>query len=180
MTEGSAVEGLEFPVSNPDIAGVSMRPLTDDDSAALQVFHQSLSAESIHRRFFQAKPLLSDTEAHHFTHLDHFKRQALCAVSGDAIIGVARYDYLAAEEAEVAVIVTDAYQRRGIGSWLLGALRIDALHNGIDMFSAEILAGNAAMLHTFERLGVPIASTWQDGILRLRIGPLGELEQPGR
>ena len=89
---------------------------------------------------------------------------------------MARYDYVGAEEAEVAVIVTDAYQRRGIGSWLLGALRIDAVHNGIEMFSAEVLAGNTAMLHTFERLGVPITSTWEDGILRLRIGPLGELE----
>lgn len=176
MTESPAGSEPSSPVFHPHYPGVSMRPLVDEDSAALQAFHQSLSAESIHRRFFQAKPLLSDTEAHHFTHLDHFRRQALCAVSDSAIIGVARYDYVGAEEAEVAVIVTDAYQRRGIGSWLLGALRIDAVHNGIEMFSAEVLAGNTAMLHTFERLGVPITSTWEDGILRLRIGPLGELE----
>lgn len=176
MIESKGLGRLKFPLFHPDVAGVSLRPLVDEDSAALQKFHQGLSAESIHRRFFQAKPVLTDTEAHHFTHLDHFKRQALCAVSDATIIGVARYDYVRADEAEVAVIVTDAYQRLGIGSWLLGALRIDAVHNGISTFTAEILAGNAAMLHTFQRLGVPITSAWEDGILRLRIGPLGEVE----
>lgn len=178
--EDHGIGDLNFPVSHPHLVGVSMRPMVDEDSAALQEFHQGLSAESIQRRFFQAKPQLTDTEAHHFTHMDHVRRQALCAISDHAIVGVARYDYLKEEEAEVAVIVTDAFQRLGIGSWLLGALRIDALHNGIRTFTAEILAGNSAMLHTFERLGAPIASAWEDGVLRLRIGPLGELEQSGR
>lgn len=153
-----------------------MRELVDEDTAALQEFHRGLSGESIHRRFFQAKPLLSDTEALHFTHMDHVRRQALCAVQGTSIIGVARYDHLRDEEAEVAVIVTDAFQRLGIGSWLLAELRLDAIHNGIQVFTAEVLAGNSAMLRTFERMGSPIESSWEDGTLRLRIGPLGELE----
>jgi GNAT superfamily N-acetyltransferase len=153
-----------------------MRQLIDEDAAALQEFHKGLSAESIHRRFFQAKPVLTDTEALHFTHVDHVRRQALCAVLGTAIIGVARYDRFHAEEAEVAVIVTDAFQKQGIGSWLLEALRQDAIQNGINVFTAEVLAGNSAMLHAFERLGSPIDSSWENGVLRLRIGPLGELE----
>lgn len=161
---------------HPTIPGLSMRQLMDDDTEALQEFHKGLSADSIRRRFFQAKPLLTDAEALHFTHVDHVQRQALCAVLDSVIIGVARYDRFQAEEAEVAIIVTDAFQRLGIGSWLLEALRRDAIHNGIRVFTAEVLAGNSAMLHTFERLGSPIHSTWEDGTIRLRIGPLDELE----
>ena len=99
---------------------VHVRPLGPDDADRLVAFHTGLSDETVFLRFFSAKPTLSAEEVGRFTHVDHHRRVALVAALGDRLVGVARYDReRAADSAEVAFVVGDAHQGRGIGTILL-------------------------------------------------------------
>jgi hypothetical protein len=100
-----------------DGAAVCIRPIRPDDGAALSAFHDGLSEETVYRRFFSYKPHLTERDVERFTHVDYRDRMAFVAVLGDRLIGVARYDRMAGtDEAEVAFVIADAHQGRGLGT----------------------------------------------------------------
>src|SRR3712207_9536632 len=78
------------------------------------------SHQTRYYRFFGPMKRLSDKDLHRFTHVDHDTRVAFVLVLGDQVIGVGRYDrYPGTDDAEVAFLVEDAHQGRGLGSVLL-------------------------------------------------------------
>ncbi len=136
-----------------EVAFVSMRP---EDAAKLVRFHHTLSAESTYLRFFSYHPELFPSEVDHFTHVDHRDREALVALVGAEIVGVARFDRLAdPAEAEVAFVVTDSWQRRGLGTLLFRRLAQRARAVGVERFVAQTLAHNFGMLAVFHHAGLP-------------------------
>ena len=134
---------------------IRLRPIRPSDGPALGEFHRGLSAETIHYRFFGAHPLLSEKELEHLVELDYAERMAFVAVAHRALIGVVRYDRLDAQEAEVAFVVTDAYQGRGVGTLLLEHLTAYARERGYSRLLAEVLPDNAAMVRLVEQSGLP-------------------------
>ena len=89
--------------------------------------------------------------------------------SGDRLIAVGRFDRVPGEtEAEVAFVVADEYQHHGIGSLLLDELARAAWQRGIEVFKAETLAENAAMLDVFRHAGFPVTSGIEYGTVTLR------------
>ena len=145
------------------------RPIRTDDAAAMTVFHESLSPRSVYRRFFSAHPHLSDGEVERFTHVDYVDRMAFVAVEGDRIVAVGRYERLpGTDEAEVAFVVTDEYQRRGIGARLLVHLADAARVRGITRFHAQTLAENRDMLGVFLASGYPVATASDGGTITVR------------
>jgi GNAT superfamily N-acetyltransferase len=78
---------------------------------------------------------------------------------------VARYSRINPTTAEVAFVVEDTYQHRGVGHHLMERLRAIALANGITAFVAEVLPGNTAMLRLLREAGEtqvhPQAGEWQ-------------------
>lgn len=134
-----------------------VRTLRPDDGPGLAEGFEQLSETSRYRRFFAVKPHLSDQTLAHFTHVDHHDHEALVAVAPDSgqLVGVARFIRKPAEpdQAEVAVTVIDAWQRRGLGAALLRELARRAAEEGIGHFTAEILAENQPMLTLAHRLG---------------------------
>ncbi len=89
-----------------------------------------------------------------FTNVDHDRREALVAMMDDRIIAVGRYDVVPSDEgvgpeAEVAFVVVDAFQGRGIARDLLGRLAESARARGITGFVAETLTENMAMQSVF-------------------------------
>src|SRR5436309_3466236 len=112
----------EFDALLADGATVHMRPIRPDDRDELAAFHESLSRETIYRRFFGAHPHLSEKEIERFTNVDYHDRFALVALVHGKLTAVGRYDSVAPEVAEIAFVVADAYQGRGIGSLLLEQL----------------------------------------------------------
>ena len=75
---------------------------------------------------------LSDRDLHRFTHVDHDNRVAFVVLLGDQLIAVGRYDrYPDTDDAEVAFLVEDAHQGRGLGSVLLEHLAAAARERGI-------------------------------------------------
>ena len=132
---------LECVVSTLLGATVHVRPIRPDDAAQLVTFHQGLSSRSVYRRFFSVHPTLSDAEVERFTCVDYVDRLALVAEVDGQIVAVARYDRSpGSPEAEVAFVVADVFQHRGIATMMLELLAYAAWRSGITTFVASTLA----------------------------------------
>lgn len=148
---------------------VHIRPISPDDEERLLRFHAGLSPESVYMRFFSAHARLRPEEVHRFTHVDGRDRMALVATVRGELVGVARYDRLspASEEAEVAFVVTDSFQGRGLGTLLLEHLAAYARTQGLTRFRAETLWQNTPMQHVFRSAGFRTRSTYTDGVVEV-------------
>ncbi len=159
---------------------VRIRPIRPEDAAILVAFHASLSRESIYLRFFNFHPVLSEREVAHFTRVDYVDRFALVVLAGDRLVAVGRYDRLAGtDEAEVAFLVEDHYQHKGIGTLLADELVRAGRLTGIGVFVADTLAQNAAMLEMFRGMGFPVTTHFEDGVVKVRfpIAPVQSYEE---
>lgn len=137
----------------PDGTPVLLRALEPSDGDALRAFHQGLSAQTAYHRFFCARGRLTDAEVEYFTHVDQRSRVALAAFAEDRLVAVARYDRIpGSTDAEVACVVTDAWQGRGLGTTLLARLVEVARRSGVNRFVAETLLSNTRMLHLLSEL----------------------------
>lgn len=151
-----------------DGSEVRVLPMQDTDSTRLMRFHETLSPETTYLRFFFFHPELTPTEVSRFTHVDHQNREAIVAVVDDAIVGVARFDRLDdPAEAEVAFVVADSWQGRGIGSLLFDRLRGLAVNAGVTRFVADTMAHNRRMLAVFRHAELPTAERVEDGVVRV-------------
>jgi len=142
---------------------VHVRPIRPSDADKLVAFHATLSERTRYLRFFAAHPTLSEQDLARFTQMDYRDRVGLVVLLGLEIIGVGRYARLSAREgepsapeAEVAFVVTDAHQGRGIGSMLLEHLAAAGRESGIQRFQASVLAENGAMLRVFRDAGYAV------------------------
>jgi GNAT superfamily N-acetyltransferase len=149
---------------------VGLHAMHADDAASLLRFHGTLSPETTYLRFFTPHPELSDDELHRFTHVDHHDREAIVATADEQIIAVARFDRLDDHAyAEVAFVVADAWQGRGLGTALFERLAERARRVGIRRFVAETLPQNRPMLSVFHHAGLPVTSRFRDGVVHLVI-----------
>jgi GNAT superfamily N-acetyltransferase len=145
-----------------------LRPIRSDDGPGLVAFHDHLSDRSCYLRFFSLHPHLSPKEVERFTHVDYENRLALVAVLDDHLIGVGRYDRRPhSEVAEVAFVVADDYQHRGVASLLLDELVSAARDRHISSFVAETLHENRSMLDVFFHSGFDVKSHYDYGEVSL-------------
>ncbi len=158
-----------------DGATVHLRPIRPDDAPRIVALHARLSAETIYFRFFNALATLSPAMLERFVVVDYRDRLALVAVLGDDIVAVGRYERLPSgggDEAEVAFLVDDAHQGRGLGSVLLEHLAGAARKAGIARFVADTLPDNARMLRVFHDAGFADERHFADGVVRVAF-PIG-------
>ena len=145
---------VDFDVLLTDGSTAHVRDIHPTDADALRVFHASLSFRSIVLRFFGPHPVLSDNEVERFTNVDGADRVALVVERAGRIVAVARYDRSpGGEEAEVAFVVQDEFQGRGLGTVLLEHLAVIARRHGIRRFIADTLSDNHRMLSVFREAG---------------------------
>lgn len=129
-----------------------------DRKALLDLFSRS-SQQSRYFRYFETKNSLSDTELDYFTRLDFYHHAALVAEAPreDGVIAVGRYIEVQPpperRRAEVAFLVRDDHQGKGVATQLLKHLMRIARDNGIAEFEAEMLPTNTKMLEVFENSG---------------------------
>jgi RimJ/RimL family protein N-acetyltransferase len=148
---------------------IHLRPIAPSDAVGILDLHARMSERTRYYRFFGAYPRMSATDQTHFVTVDHRDREALVAVLKDDLIAVARYERLAGSgtDAEVAFVVADAHQRRGIAPVLLQRLAAAARAAGVARFVAEVLPGNAPMMRVFAGAGFEIEHEYADGVIHV-------------
>jgi RimJ/RimL family protein N-acetyltransferase len=149
---------------------VLLRSIRPGDAPALTQLYDRLSPESAHQRFFAVMRRLPPDWARILAVVDHDRRAAIVAAGPDGeLIAVARYGTEpGADEAEIAVVVQDAWQGRGLGTILLSALLDHAVRRGITKFLAYVLADNHRMLRLIGRQGVVTERSHDQGVVSLR------------
>jgi acyl-CoA synthetase (NDP forming)/GNAT superfamily N-acetyltransferase len=154
VTEPVAPPHWEADVVIADGGTVHLRPIRPSDADALVTFHGGLSMRTRYLRYFSAYPRIPDRDLYRFTNVDHHNRVAFVALLGPEIIAVGRYEREAGtDDAEVAFVVADAHQGRGIGSVLLEHLAAAARESGVRKFNAVVLAENTGMVRVFRDAG---------------------------
>ncbi|GAA3851800.1 bifunctional GNAT family N-acetyltransferase/acetate--CoA ligase family protein [Saccharothrix violaceirubra] len=147
---------------------VHVRPITPDDAERLVAFHGRLSERTRYFRYFGPYPRMPRRDVERFTTVDHADRVALIALLGDDIIAVGRYDRIdAGRSAEVAFVVEDAHQGRGLGSILLEHLAAAARERDLSRFTAEVLMENGQMVRVFRDAGYRVSRAFEEGVLHL-------------
>ncbi len=153
-----------------DGTGIRIRPIRPEDADALRRFHLRLSPETIHRRYFGAHPELSEEEVGRLAGVDYSSRMAFVAVRRDELVAVAQYEAVpGGAEAELALVVSDDFQGRGVGTILIEQLASYGRTRGIEHFIADTLPDNRAMLVVFKDLGLPTTSEHLGDAVRVRI-----------
>jgi acetyl coenzyme A synthetase (ADP forming)-like protein len=149
---------------------VHVRPIRPEDAGRLRAFHAGLSPESIQFRFFSPHPELSADEVERFTTVDHHDRVALVAVLGDRLVAVGRYERTpGTDDAEVAFLVADEHQGRGLGALLLEHLAAAARECGLNHFHASVLPHNRRMLAVFHSAGFGESSRFDGGVVEVHL-----------
>ncbi|MFF4187445.1 GNAT family N-acetyltransferase [Streptomyces sp. NPDC001691] len=155
-----------------------IRPITTEDAERLVSFYELVSDESKYYRFFAPYPRLSAKDVHRFTHHDYVDRVGLAATVGGEFIATVRYDRInaqgrpasaPADEAEVAFLVQDAHQGRGVASTLLEHIAAVARERGIRRFAAEVLPANSKMIKVFTDAGYQQKRSFEDGSVHLTL-----------
>lgn len=152
----SAVEHLR------DGSTAQIRALRPDDRDDMLAAVGRTSTQSLRRRFFVPKRGFSEKEVSFFMNIDFSNHVALVAhvdEDGHSVIaGGGRYIVVRPGQAELAFVVVDAYQGKGIATILMRHLLAIAREAGLKELTAEVLPENAAMLKVFSRFGFRVGS----------------------
>jgi GNAT superfamily N-acetyltransferase len=149
-----------------------LRPLRADDGDRLCGLFARLSPESVYRRFLSPMPKLRPDLLARLLDVDHCSREAIAALKGDEIVAVARYTRPpgSGDVAEIALVVADEWQRRGVGRVLMRRLGRLARRRGIRAFVGTIAGENRAALLLVRSTGGPgVSARWATGEVEFEI-----------
>ena len=136
-----------------DIA-VATRPVQPDDDALFRRLWPRLSPDTVYRRFHSPLHELPPETVRRLVTVDHDRREAVAAVVGGEVVGVARYDRSPTDPstAEFAILVEDAWQGVGLGRQLLVELIDLAASRGVRTLTATVQRDNDRVIRLIRRL----------------------------
>ena len=150
---------------------VEIRALRPSDREGWLAAFRRASAETLHHRLFAVMRVPTEAEADYFLNIDFVKHVALVAMTHEngvpTIIGVCRYVVVQPGQAEIAFVVADDFQRKGLGAALMRRLAQIARNAGVEEFVADVMAENAPMLKVFDRSGLEMTTTTEYPIVRV-------------
>ncbi len=163
-----------------DGAGVRVRPIRPEDEPLMVKFHESLSEQSVYMRYFHMMKLDQRTAHERLTRIcfiDYDREMALVAErtnpeTGEReIMGVSRLSRHGAvpREAEFSVLVSDRFQRRGLGTLLVGRILEVGRAEGLRRITAEILLDNRPMQRISERLGFHLRRDTENMVVKAEL-----------
>jgi acyl-CoA hydrolase/GNAT superfamily N-acetyltransferase len=161
-------QGLRASMLLADGTKVNLRPIMPTDEPRVRDLFYALSQQTVYYRFGQDLNRIPLKQILDFVYIDHRQDMAIVATlpeaHGEEIIAIGRY-YLdeKTNRAEVAFVVRDQWQNRGIGSFLLKTLITIARRAGIAGFTAEVLRENKPMQTVFHHSGCKVQSTLSEG-----------------
>jgi acetyltransferase len=164
------------PWTMKDGTEVTIRPIRPEDEPAMVHFHETLSEQSVYYRYFHMMNLEQRVRHERLTricYIDYDREMALVAErrnpqSGEPeILAVARMTKIQwANEAEVAVIVNDRWQKQGLGRELLARLLIFGADEKLDRLTADMLPENRSVMRICEKLGFTLRHSLEDEVVR--------------
>ena len=158
-------EELERYDTLDDGTEIFFRPVKPTDEPALTEMLYSLSTESVHARFFTYTKTFPHKDIQLLTSIDYVRDLAIVGVvpspDGEDIVAIAQY-FLDPKNnsAEVAFIVQDEWQDKGMGSYLLRYISVIAKKRGVKQFFAKVLPTNKAMLAVFMNSGYKVKTVF--------------------
>jgi L-amino acid N-acyltransferase YncA len=161
---------LSHTVTATDGTRVSVRAIRPADAERLMAFHARLGEHTIYQRFFTVMKRLPPDWARMLAEVDYVTRLALVAEvetpGGLELAAVARYEPTArADTVEVAFVVQDAWQDKGLGTLLFHDLLQAAQARGFRRFSAYVLASNRRMLDLINRFARVVERKLDQGVI---------------
>jgi acyl-CoA hydrolase/GNAT superfamily N-acetyltransferase len=174
---GEYPEALETYRTTKTGLEIFLRPVKISDEPLLKEFVHSLSDQSIYRRFFSRRTDMPHEFLQHFVVIDYTEDMAILAVlrhgKKEELVGVGRY-FLdkGGRNAELAFVVRDDYQNKGIAGELMRYLTYLGKKQGLFGFTAEVLVENKEMLHLFymfEKMGFRVERRIEWGTVYLNI-----------
>ena len=152
----------------------SLRPVRHDDGALEEAFVRGLSRESRYQRMLSGGFKVTPEWIESITHIDYDRHMAFAVTSVidgvEQFVGVGRYVVNAATAgAEVALVIADAWQGRGLGRRLLATLTEHARSAGVQQIVGVVLATNVTMLRLARSMGFAVTSEPGDATV-MRIG----------
>lgn len=150
------------------VASFQVRPIAPGDRDALARFYRDLSEDSLEARFLGAAPGIADSTARFFCGPDHEHREGIVAeaVGADGrrtVIGHLCLEPIDPGNAEMAIVVADAWQHRGIGRALLARAIGWAHIHDIAQLSASMRCSNVAVIGLIRSMGLPVSIDAGDG-----------------
>jgi RimJ/RimL family protein N-acetyltransferase len=153
---------------------VFFRPVKISDEPLLKDLFYSLSDNSMYRRFISMRKDMPHERLQEFAVIDYTREVALVAAikseDREELVGLGQYSINPnTHTAEIAFVVRDDYQNRGIGGEMLSYLTYLAKRQGLLGFAAEVLMENKPMLHLFEKMGFAIDKRTEEQVYELRM-----------
>jgi acetyltransferase len=159
---------------------VTIRPIRPEDEPLMVRFHETLSEESVYMRYFHMMNLTQRTAHERLTRIcfiDYDREMALVAEHTDPqtgerqILGVSRLSRRGAvtDEAEFSVLVSDRFQRRGLGTLLVGRLLEVGRAEGLRRITAEILFDNRPMQSICRKLGFDLRRDTEEMVVKANL-----------
>jgi len=172
--QGEYPEELEAYRTTRTGLNILLRPVKLSDEHLLKDFFYSLSSDSLYRRFISSRTDMHHERLQPFVVIDYTREMVILAVLShevhEHIVGMAQYTIdQTAHTAEVAFVVRDDYQGKGVGAELLNYVTYLAKKSGLLGFTAAVLMENRQMLQLFERMGFNVEKRAEAGIYELKM-----------
>ena len=155
---------------------IFLRPVKITDETILKDFFYDLSEDSMYMRFFSTRRDMPHKRLQEFVVVDWSRKMEILAVikenerDRETIIGVGQYELIPDNYlAEVAIVVRDEYQGRGVGGELLSYLTYIARRDGLLGFTAETLVENKAIVGLFEKMGFQTEKRREEGVYEMKM-----------
>ena len=157
-----------------DGTSVYLRAVKPTDESMMKELFYTCSEQSLYDRYFQVVKAMPHEKLQRVVNVDYAGEVSVVARMREGgherIVGVGSYTLdRATNKADVAFLVHDEYQRRGVGTLLLRHLMHIARSKGIAGFTADVFAHNHAMMRVFHNSGCEMRSSLADGVHHLEL-----------
>ncbi|MFZ2470825.1 MAG: GNAT family N-acetyltransferase [Methanothrix sp.] len=172
--KGMYPEKLEIYRTTAKGLNVFLRPAKITDESMLKDFFYDLSTDSMYKRFFSARKDMPHKRLQDFVAVDYSTKMEILAVivekEKEFIIGLGQYELNSdMHSAEVALVVSDKFQGRGVGTEILSYLIYLAKRQGLLGFTGEVLVENMSMVRLFEKMGFDTEKRSEEGVYVMRM-----------
>ncbi|HDP81424.1 MAG TPA: GNAT family N-acetyltransferase [Spirochaetes bacterium] len=177
--KGDYPETLEANRTTRSGLNIRLRPVKISDEPLLKDLFYSLSDKSIYRRFISTRKDMHHERLQEFVIIDYTREMIILAcieqINKEVVVGMAQYGKQEfSHTAEVAVVVRDDFQGKGVGLELISYMTYLAKKEGLLGFTAEVLVENRPMLQLFEKMGFIIEKRSESGVYELKMQFRGE------